>query len=156
MFGHTSEADKLILLYKLETQDGSMLDPVEDISDEESRFIRTSGEYILWESTKRDFDYKEVANSRWLETSGNGQAAKLDCLKTRGAILCPLIGNQLIGSKQFRGEWYIHNGLLRMNVESGDNKFDLLSVANDTGRIHSLLLFKNKQLQGTANITLMS
>ncbi len=150
MLGQITESDKLILLYQFETQGELAPESIIDISDEEARFIRTSGEYILWESSKRDFDYPEVANSHWLETTYLGQAAKLDCLQSRDAILCPLFM-----SNQFRGEWHIHNGFLRMNIESSHHQMELFSVANDDCNIHSLLLFKDKQLKGAANITLM-
>ena len=79
MLGQITETDKLILLYQFETQGELASESVLDISDEEARFIRTSGEYILWEAGKRDFDYPEVANSHWLETTYCGQAAKLAC-----------------------------------------------------------------------------
>jgi len=150
MLGQITETDKLILLYKYETQGTLEAESVLDISDEEARFIRTSGEYILWEAGKRDFDYPEVANSHWLETTYRGQAAKLDCLQTRDAVLCPLFMRD-----QFYGEWHIHNGFLRMNIESSHHHIELFSVANYDSNIHSLLLFKDKQLKGSANITLM-
>ena len=150
MLGQITETDKLILLYQFETQGELASESVLDISDEEARFIRTSGEYILWEAGKRDFDYPEVANSHWLETTYRGQAAKLDCLQTRDAVLCPLFM-----SEQFHGEWHIHNGFLRMNIESPHHHIELFSVASYDSNIHSLLLFKDKQLEGSANITLM-
>ncbi|QUM76210.1 hypothetical protein HWV00_08240 [Moritella sp. 24] len=150
MLGKITEVDKLILLYQYETQGELEPESVLDISDEEARFIRTSGEYILWESGKRDFDYPEVANSHWLETTYRGQAARLDCLQSRDAVLCPLLF-----SSQFHGEWHIHNGFLRMNIESSHHQMELFSVANENSNIHSLLLFKDNQLKGAANITLM-
>lgn len=150
MLGQITETDKLILLYQYETRGELEPESVLDISDEEARFIRTSGEYILWESGKRDFDYPEVANSHWLETTYRGQAAKLDCLQTRDAILCPL----LLGNR-FQGEWHIHNGFLRMNIASSHHQIELFSVANYDSNIHSLLLFKDNHLKGAANITLM-
>ena len=148
---HITETDKLILLYQLETQGSLQPEIIVDISDEEARFIRTSGEYILWESGKRDFCYPEVANSHWLETTYRGQAAKLDCLQSRDAVLCPLSL-----ADKFYGEWHIHNGLLQMNVEIRDHQLELFSIANQTRNIHSLILFKDKILMGAANITLMN
>lgn len=150
MFGHITETDKLVLLYQLETQGTLEPEAVTDMSDEEIRFICTSGEYILWESTKRDFDYSELSNSHWLETTYSGEAAKLDCLKTRSAVLSPL----MVAQPSY-GEWHIHNGILRMNMASKEHDFELFSIANDSGNIHSLLLFKDEELKGTANITLM-
>jgi hypothetical protein len=150
MLGRITEIDKLILLYKYETQGTLETESVLDISDEEARFIRTSGEYILWEAGKRDFDYPEMANSHWLETTYRGQAAKLDCLRTRDAVLCPLFLRD-----QFYGEWHIHNGFLRMSIESARHHIELFSVANYDSNIHSLLVFKDKNLKGSANITLM-
>jgi hypothetical protein len=151
MLGQITETDKLILLYQFETQGELASESVLDISDEEARFIRTSGEYILWESGKRDFDYPEVADSHWLETTYRGQAAKLDCLQTRDAVLCPLMQRD-----QLRGEWHIHNGFLRMNIASAHHRIELFSVASYDSNIHSLLLFKDQQLAGSANITLMA
>lgn len=150
MLGRITETDKLILLYQFETQGELEPESVLNISDEEARFILTSGEYILWASGKRDFDYHEVANSHWLETTYLGQAAKLDCLQTRDAVLRPIMLDT-----QFRGEWHIHNGFLRMNIASSHHHMELFSVASLNGNIHSLLLFKDKQLAGSANITLM-
>lgn len=151
MFGEITETDKLILLYQFETLGELQPDSVLDISDEEARFIRTSGEYVLWESSKRDFKYPELANSHWLETTNRGQAAKLDCLQSRDVILCPFLLND-----QFHGEWHIHNGFLLMDLASAHHQFELFSVATDDSNIHSLLLFKDKKLQGSANITLMA
>lgn len=145
-----TETDKMILLYQLETLGDLHPEKINDISEDEALFIRTSGEYVLWESGKRDFSHSEVSNSQWLETTYRGQAAKLDCLRSRDAVLCPLQA-----CNKFLGEWHIHNGFLQMNLAFSNYDLELFSAANIFGDIHSLLLFKEDDLMGYAHITLM-
>ena len=150
MFGDITETDKLILLYQLETHGRMYPEGVVASSDEQTRFILTSGEFVLWQASKRDFCYPEIADSHWLETTYRGQIAKLDCLQSHDAVLCPLTF-----SSSYNGQWHIHNGLLRMNLTSPRHQLELFSIANIQGNIHPLILFKDKVLQGGANITLM-
>ncbi len=111
--------------------------PLSDIDSD----ISSSDEYNSWINGKREFLVSDVANSHWIKTCTGGYITEV--IFHAGGTLDEYT---LFDRVHTSGKWLLEEGLLKIEIHSDDNRYNLNVVACRSINIHSAIEYENGEL----------
>lgn len=133
------EIDKKLFLYFYEVKSKTVsLFSLLSIDDETLAYIKTQGEYKIWELQKRKFFKEEVLSHFWLATSDNKISFVFHFKQFHELRVTRLFNDDIS-----IGKWYLKDGILRVFFKVGEDLYEIYIIANNDMPIHSALQSTN-------------
>ncbi len=101
-----------------------------------------------WLDDRRPFDVSEITSQQWIKVCPFGYITELTLLPNGG-----LEEQHLFKSIRCQGRWSLQGGILRLEIEKGENRYHIDVVANKKSRIHCAIEYKNKELHSYLKVT---
>lgn len=130
-----NEIDSKILLFSHENKNTKKEQALpETMNDDFRTFIMTNGEYILWELNKRKLKKQEILLRSWIFTSKDNVSFVVKFTSEDHIIV-----SSVFGEENHYGQWFLENGILKINFNYKAQSYDITVIANNSESIHSAL-----------------
>lgn len=126
----------LLQLYCREQTDQTLIPRTEldiDLYDSEA--------FLVWRATKRDFVTSDIENRVWVKSCPAGYITEVH-FHSDGS----LTEYRLFDRFETQGHWLLKSGLLQVEIDKGDNRYQFDVVARKDLNIHSAVEYKNQEL----------
>lgn len=139
LYSSLTELDRKVILYSYEKKSEKKSKsntplPLDLFSDESRAYISTEGEFILWELEKRQLSEMEIIDHSWLIISKNNHSLLLRFQDDKQLFVSNLFDNE-----NFRGQWLLEHGILKIYFNYQDHDYDIQVIANNNRPVHSAL-----------------
>lgn len=98
-------------------------------------------EFEAWRKSKKDLTLRNIEGRTWVKSCPGGYITELTFLKDGG-----LVENRLFDRFETTGFWCLTEGLLKVTIFKGDNRYDFTVIGNQEINIHSAIEYKNGEL----------
>jgi hypothetical protein len=126
----------LLQLYCREQQDQTLLSK-HDLDSE----LSESADYLKWCESKRNFVEEDVFGRTWVKSCPAGYITEVH-FHSDGS----LTEYRLFDRFETQGNWLLKSGLLQVEINKGDNRYQFDVVACKDLNIHSAVEYKNQEL----------
>ncbi|NOH98555.1 hypothetical protein [Vibrio sp. 99-70-13A1] len=98
-------------------------------------------EFNLWVKSKRKLTLSNIEGRTWVKTCSGGYITELTFFEDGN-----LIENRLFDRFETKGQWNLVDGLLKVTIFKGNNRYDFTVIGNHDVNIHSAIEYKNNEL----------
>lgn len=138
-----TEVDKEILLFgrEVEGRSSTFWNSQQPFTDEDISYVKTKGEFVLWQQGKRAFSAEEVLTNKWIKTNPGGHTTQLYFYPDG-----TLQDVSLFDGVTLSGHWHLNEGKIAVTIEGQFHHYTFDIVANDDDSIHSAVEFEDGSL----------
>ncbi|KLV04041.1 hypothetical protein ABT56_15555 [Photobacterium aquae] len=131
------KAKQLLQLYYRESERVRLL-PLDALPEPDKN---EQADFDVWLGMKRSFNRAEVTAQVWIKSCSAGHVTEL-YLYPDGRL------EEYTLFKRIRtiGRWALVQGMIALDIQSGDDRYQSWIVANRNSRIHSAIEYKNGEL----------